>query len=93
LPGLTTWRPDLTPEEQVRKGGWLHQRCGGGTLYIVRPENDQLTRDAIASCLKIAWHETSVTRIVLTRPRPSQVQLVAPWEKEAASRAIDQNVR
>jgi hypothetical protein len=91
LPGLTTWRPDLTPQDQIRKGGWLHQQCGGGTLYVTRPENDNLTMDGIVTWLKIAWHETSLTRIILARSRPSQVQLVAPWEKEALTRG--QNVR
>jgi len=93
LPGLTIWRPELTPEEQVRKAGWLHQQCGRGTLYVARPENDKLTTEAILSWLKIAWQETSLTRIVLTRSRSSQVQLVAPWEKEPAPRATDQKVR
>jgi hypothetical protein len=82
LPGLTVWRPDLAPVEQVRKAGWLHQQCGGGTLYVARHENDKLTMEAVSAWLKIAWHETSLTRIVLIRPRSSQVQLVAPWEKE-----------
>jgi hypothetical protein len=93
LPGLTTWRPDLAPLDQIRKGGWLHQHCEGGTLYVARPGNDNLTMEAISSWLKFAWQETSLTRIVIARPRLSQVQLVAPWENEMVSRAPDANVR
>jgi hypothetical protein len=93
LPGLSTWRPDLAPPEQIRKSGWLHQHCGGGTLYIVQPENDKVTMNAIMSWLKLAWQETTLTRIVLTRPRGSQVQLVAPWEKEPTSHVTNDNVR
>jgi hypothetical protein len=93
LPGLTTWRPDLAALEQVRNGGWLHQQCGGGTLYIVQREDDKLTMDAISSWLKTAWRETNLTRVVVTRPRASQVQLVAPWEKESEPRESERNVR
>src|SRR5262249_40636184 len=93
MPGLTTWRSDLPVQEQIRQAGWRHRRCGAGTLYVVLPEDDGPTVDAVWSCLKVAWHETSLIRIVLTRPRSTQVQLVAPWENEISTGAKEERVR
>jgi hypothetical protein len=85
LAGLTTWRPGVSPADQIIGGGELHEANGGGTAFVVLTENEAPSGDEIAAWLQLVWRETSLVRIRFLRGGRTPTQLMAPWEREGGT--------
>jgi hypothetical protein len=80
IAGLTIWNDAITPREQIRAAGPLHEITKTGTAWVQLPDDGSRSEEAVLDVLRFAWKETQVHRIRFDNIHTGGRQLTAAWE-------------
>lgn len=77
--GLTCADAAAAPRSQLKAAGSLHAAAGGGTAFVLFPEEARPTTEDLIDLLRYAWQQTGVVRVSFLRVSSVRHQLMAPW--------------